>query len=63
MPKKTPIKKEYKNFLMFLCGLFTLVLGITLVLLWWEDLIQFLRGITGFLLALGGLLILYSIKK
>jgi len=58
-----PLKKEYKTFLMLLLGLFILILGVTFILVWWEDVVSLVRGVFGFALALGGLLVLYSIKK
>jgi len=60
---ETSMKKEYKMFLMFLLGIFILVLGITFILVWWEDVMSLCRGIIGFVMAVGGLLVLYSIKK
>ncbi|VAW19829.1 hypothetical protein MNBD_BACTEROID05-711 [hydrothermal vent metagenome] len=59
----TKAKKNdgYKKFVKFLGGCFVLVLGITLILCWWSDVIVFFKGITGMLLAGGGLLTLYLV--
>lgn len=43
----------------FAAGFFLMVAGITLVLLWWKDVMTVFRGFAGIVLALVGLLILY----
>ncbi|MDO8580096.1 MAG: hypothetical protein Q7S13_01285 [Candidatus Omnitrophota bacterium] len=54
---------DYRTFLLYVVGSFTLILGITLILLWWPDVITFLKGVIGLGLALSGLFVLYSLKK
>ena len=56
-------KSAYKKFLMFLIGFFILILGITLILAWWEDVVVLFKGAIGMILALGGLLALYTLNK
>ena len=46
-----------------LIGIFILVLGITLILVWRCEVMILLRGAMGICLALGGLLILYGLSK
>lgn len=47
----------------FLGGMLALIAGVTLVLLWWNDVMVVFRGFIGVLIALGGLLILYLMQK
>ena len=54
--------KESKLALLLMGGFF-LILGITLVLVWWQDVISLFRGFIGVLIALGGLLILYMMRE
>ncbi len=56
-------KSKYKKFLMFLVGFFVLILGITLILAWWQDVVILFKGAIGMILALGGLLALYTLNK
>jgi len=56
-------KSTYKKFLMFLVGFFVLILGITLILAWWQDVVILFKGAIGMILALGGLLALYTLNK
>jgi hypothetical protein len=58
MSIKTPLKK----LILYLLGSFILVAGISLILLWWRDVVILFRGIFGMVLALAGLLALYSLK-
>lgn len=55
----------YKKFIMMLGGTFLLILGVTLVLSWWDEVVIFFRAIIGMALAIAGLLMLYflSVKK
>ena len=48
---------------LFLSGGMFLVLGLTLVLIWWHDVVSLFRGFIGVLIALGGLMILYMVKE
>lgn len=54
--------KAYGKFLKMLAGFLVLVSGITMMLLWWPDFVRLCRGFIGFAAAIGGLLVLYSIK-
>ena len=54
--------KESKLALFLLGGMF-LVLGITLVLVWRQDVASLFRGFIGMLIALGGLVILYMMRE
>ncbi|MCA9393817.1 MAG: hypothetical protein KC900_06405 [Candidatus Omnitrophica bacterium] len=54
---------EQKRFVKFIGGCFLVVAGITMILLWFDDLAVILRGSIGFITALGGLLLLYSLKE
>ncbi len=56
-------KSTYKKFLMFLIGFLILILGITLILAWWKDVVILFKGAIGMILALGGLLALYTLNK
>lgn len=56
-------KASNKRFLKSLIGCFAIVVGMTLILLWVEDVKIFFRSITGMLCAGGGMLLLYSLKK
>ena len=56
-------KTNYKKFLNFVIGFFLLVLGITLVLACWNEVVIFFKGIIGMILAMAGLLVLYTLNK
>ena len=56
-------KSAYKKFVTFLIGFFILILGITLILAWWEDVVTLIRGALGMMLAFGGLLALYTLNN
>jgi len=56
-------KSTYKKFVMFLIGFFILILGITLILAWWVDVVALFKGAIGTILALAGLLTLYTLNK
>ena len=62
MAKDDP-KKTYKRFILFLVGFFIVILGITLILAWWKDVVILFRGAVGIILALAGLLTLYALNK
>lgn len=55
--------KKYKEFLLILLGVFVLILGMTLILVWWDDVVRLFRGFLGITFAIAGLLILYWVKK
>jgi len=48
---------------LFLIGMGWLTLGITLVIVWWPDVVSFFRGFIGIAIALGGMLVLYMVKE
>ena len=56
-------KNTYKKFILFLAGVFVLILGVTLILVWWKDVVALLKGAAGVLLALAGLFTLYALNK
>jgi len=56
-------KNTYKKFIMYVIGFFILILGITLILAWWENVILLIKGALGIILALAGLLMLYALNK
>lgn len=62
MPKDDQ-KNTYKKFIMYVIGFFVLILGITLILAWWENVIILIKGALGIILALAGLLMLYTLNK
>ena len=53
----------YKKFLKYLAGTFVLVLGLTLILVWWADVVSLFRGVAGMILALAGMVFLYSLRN
>lgn len=56
-------KNTYKKFVMYIVGFFILILGITLILTWWADVVILLKGAIGIILAMAGLLMLYTLNK
>ena len=56
-------KSSYKKFLLFVTGSFVLILGITLILTWFDAVIILFQGAAGIVLALAGLFTLYAISK
>ena len=61
--KKDDQKKGYKKFVLFVAGFFILVLGVTLILVCWRDVVSLFRGASGMVLALAGLFMLYAVNK
>jgi hypothetical protein len=53
----------YKKFIRFLIGVFVLLAGVTMILAWWPDVVSLFRGFLGIVLAIAGLLVLYSVSK
>ena len=49
--------------LLFLIGGILLIAGITVILVWWQEVVVLFRGAFGMLLALGGLFLLYMVKE
>ena len=60
---KDPQKENYKRFVLFVIGFFVLVLGVTLILVWWKDLVTLFKGSIGFVFALAGLFMMYAVNK
>ena len=59
-----PLKKNKSTKFPFLIGgIISLVVGITLVLVCWEDVVLFFRGVTGMVLAIGGLVLMVLAKE
>ena len=52
-----------KKMILTILGIIFLVSGITLILVWWPDLVSLFRGAAGMILALAGLLMLYSLRE
>ncbi|GEM_PF-1643277 len=50
------------NFIFFI-GFFILILGVGLILLWWPEMVNLFKGATGIILALTGLIVLYTVKR
>ena len=48
-----------KDLIGFPLGCVLLITGVTLILVWWQDLVIIFRGVIGFIIALAGLFILY----
>ena len=57
------MKNKSKKAIMAALGVFILLLGVSLVLTWWRDVAILFRGAVGMILAVAGLLVLYSMKK
>ena len=60
---KNQKKSSYKKFVLYLVGSFFLILGITLVLIWWQDVVVLFKALVGMVLSLVGLVILYYLNK
>ena len=61
--EKDDQKKNYKRFVLFMAGCFVLVLGVTLILVCWKDVVTLFKGASGMALALAGLFMLYAVNK
>ncbi len=55
MSKKNVLKESIG----FPLGCMLLIIGVTLILVWWKDLVVIVRGVIGFVIALAGLFMLY----
>jgi len=55
-------KKQFRNILFVLIGSVMLITGITLVLIWWPQVVSLFKGFIGMALAVAGLGVLYFIK-
>ena len=54
---------SYKKFILLLVGAFVLILGVTLNLVWWHEFVMIGKGVSGIVLSLAGLLVMYSVGK
>lgn len=52
-------KNTLKELIGFPLGCILLIIGVTLILVWWQDLVIIFRGVIGFIIALAGLFMLY----
>ncbi len=52
-------KNTLKDLIGFPLVCVLLITGVTLILVWWQDLVIIFRGVIGFIIALAGLFILY----
>ncbi len=48
---------------LFLTGSIVLIVGLVLVLVWWPDVVSFMKGFIGMAVAIGGLVLLYMVKE
>ena len=55
--------KSYKTFVLFVIGSFLVVLGTTLILIWWKDVVSLFKGALGIIFALAGLIVFYYLRK
>lgn len=58
-------KKElgYKRFVLALIGTCILIVGVTLILTWWVDVVSLFKAASGIVLAVGGMGVLYFLSK
>jgi uncharacterized membrane protein len=49
----------YNKFVFVLVGVLMLLAGLTLVLVWWPDVVSIFKGVFGTVLAIAGLAVLY----
>ncbi len=56
-------KNNLKEMIGFPLGCVLLIIGIILILVWWQDLLVIFRGVAGFIIAISGLFILYLIGQ
>ena len=56
-------KSGVKNFLLTILCIGLLVLGITLTLSWWADVVVLFKGAAGIVLALAGIFGLFLLRK
>ncbi|OGW96260.1 MAG: hypothetical protein A2Z81_05595 [Omnitrophica WOR_2 bacterium GWA2_45_18] len=61
MSKSKP--SAYKKIVVGLGGIFILIAGLTLILLFWKDVVIIFKGTIGMILALAGLLMLYALNQ
>ena len=51
------------NLISLIAGIFILVLGVALILIWWPRVVDVFKGGIGIILALAGLLVLYTVQR
>ena len=56
-------KNSFKNLLFFILGGFILIVGITMILVYWPDVVILFKGAVGIVLALTGLIILSMARE
>ena len=56
-------EKGYKRFVFSILGALMVVVGITLVLIFWSDVVSLFKGISGMIIAIAGLTMLYFLSK
>ena len=54
---------SYKTFLKALLGVVILIVGVTMILAWWPQVVALFQGFLGLAFAIAGMLVLYSISK
>lgn len=62
VPIMSANKKFSKKAILFLAGSAVLISGVTLVLLWWPEVVFLFKGAAGMVLALAGLVMLAMIR-
>ena len=55
--------KTYQKFVLYIVGSFLVVLGTTLILIWWKDVVSLFKGALGIIAALSGLIVFYYLRK
>jgi len=55
-------KKVFNKTIRLIFGAVLLIVGVALILAWWDALVIVSKGVLGVLLALAGLFIMYSLK-
>ena len=61
--RMSPAKKILKKTILGTIGIGCLILGLYLVLFWWEDVVNLFKGFIGMFLAVLGLFILFVIRE
>lgn len=59
---KSTLNQDVKRFTFGVTGFVVLILGVALILLYWNDVVILFRGIIGIILALAGLFTLYCMN-